>query len=52
MGKVSEETIMKHLSYLKHKLAVEAAEALLSWGGDRVDLGVATRAVSESEPPP
>lgn len=43
---------MKLPSCLKHKLAVEAAEALLSWGGDRVDLGVTTRLMSESEPPP
>lgn len=48
MGKVSEETIMKLPSYLKHKLA---AEAPLSWRGDRVDLGVTTRVMSESKPP-
>lgn len=46
MGKVPEETIMM---FLKHKLT---AEALLSWGGGRVDLGVTTTVMSESEPPP
>lgn len=51
MGKGSE-TIMKLPNYLKHKLAAEAAEAPLSWRGDRVDLGVTTRVMSESKPPP
>lgn len=43
MASVPAETTMKLPSCLKHKLAAEAAEALLAGDGGRVDLGLTTR---------